>query len=135
MAAYSINPRYHSTDSFVITYSMAPLFEEQHNPHKKQVLITIRVGFDLLKSNLLCDYTPSAYSHFMLAAKGFPSSDQPCKSMSQQFTNQAEICDSWCPSGPLCCFPTEGYKGSGRLQPSTQVQHQNYLKHQFAASE
>ena len=55
--------------------------------------------------------------------------------MSRQFTNQTGICDSWCPCWPQCCCPTAGYKGAGRLQPSTQGQLQSHLKHQLAATQ
>lgn len=98
MAAYQINQiitikpamcglaLQYSTDSFC--YDLWHRWMRSGTAHiKKRVLITIRVGFDLLKSNLLCDYTPG----------GFLSSDQPCKSISRQFTNQMGICDSWFP--------------------------------------
>ncbi len=85
----------------------------------------IRKGFNHNKSGLWPSSQEQSavwlHSHsiFMLAARGFLSSDHPCKSMSRQFTNQTGICDSWCRCWPRCCCPTEGYKGAGRLQPST----------------
>lgn len=134
MAAYRINRKCHSVQAPLLA-PMAPLIEERHSPHKKEVLITIRVGFDLLKSNLLCDYTPSAYSHFTLAARGFLSSDQPCKSMSRQFTNQAGICDSRCPSRPQTAVPPRDTRVRAGYNPQPGAATRPYLKHQLAASE
>lgn len=98
----------------LLSAALLPLLE--HNPHKAKVLITIIVRFDLLfQTNLQHDYTPSAHHHGSGKRISFPQ--QLCKSMSQRLTNQTEICDSFCPSWPWWCPPTEGRKDTDWALP------------------
>lgn len=127
----------HTTIIILITLSLrcAVLSSNVKQVHSADsfALISIRAGSErLLRSNRLCDYTSSAYSHLhAIAARGFLPSDQPVNQCPGSLRIRRGFVIHGIPFDLSATIPLRdtGEQAGPNPQPST------YLKHQLSVSE